>query len=59
MYEKYIFLGESATVRVANMKGVGSHPDQAVEERGTSMLDVRFSSALKAMLLLGHAEEGA
>ncbi len=24
---------------------------------GTSMLDLRFSSALKAMLLLGHAEE--
>ena len=27
------------------------------KKRGTGMLDVRFSSALKAMLLLGHGEE--
>jgi Rrf2 family transcriptional regulator, repressor of oqxAB len=57
MNEKYILLGRNATVRVANMK-FGRHPHRATEEgKGTSMLDVRFSRSLKAMLLLGHAEE--
>src|SRR5882757_6610942 len=61
MREKYIFVRRNATVRVANMNTLGATRDQTAEEkrkkRGMSMLDVRFSSALKAMLLLGHAEE--
>jgi Rrf2 family transcriptional repressor of oqxAB len=39
------------------ISGGGIQPDQAANEWGKSMLDVRFSSSLKAMLLLGHAEE--
>src|SRR5258707_10197787 len=57
MYEKYISLEGNATVRVANMGASGATRTKRRKKGGTSMLDLRFSSALKAMLLLGHAEE--
>src|ERR1700722_5859782 len=39
------------------MLGAGITPGRSGKGEGSAMLDVRFSRSLKAMLLLGHADE--
>jgi Rrf2 family transcriptional repressor of oqxAB len=57
MYEKYISCGRNATITVANMGASGATWTKPWKKGVRALLDVRFSSTLKAMLLLGHAEE--